>query len=69
VALGLSASANAAGQALRSALVCGSLVNLWAAAHYLSGSTRLKRDWVGLLGAPDEPERLAIIPPGPDVPW
>ena len=47
VALGLSTAADAAGQGLRYALVCGSLVNLWAAAHYLIGSTRLKRDWVG----------------------
>jgi predicted MFS family arabinose efflux permease len=47
VAFGLSDPAHAAAQGLRYALVCGCLVNLWAAAHYLIGSTRLKKDWVG----------------------
>jgi predicted MFS family arabinose efflux permease len=47
VALGLSDPSHAAAQGLRYALICGSLVNLWASAHYLIGATRLKRDWVG----------------------
>ena len=47
VAFGLSDQAHAAGQGLRYALVFGVLVNLWAAAHYLIGSTRLNKDWVG----------------------
>jgi predicted MFS family arabinose efflux permease len=47
VALGLSDAAHASASGLRYALMCGSLVNLWAAAHYLIGSTKLKRDWVG----------------------
>jgi predicted MFS family arabinose efflux permease len=47
VAFGLSDPAHAAAQGLRYALVCGSLVNLWASAHYLIGSTKLKKDWVG----------------------
>jgi len=47
VAFGLSDPAHAAAQGLRYALVCGCLVNLWASAHYLIGSTKLKQDWVG----------------------
>ena len=47
VAYGLSDPAHAAAQGLRYALMCGALVNLWASAHYLIGSTRLKKDWVG----------------------
>jgi len=47
VAFGLSDPAHAAGQGLRYAMVCGVLVNLWAATHYLIGSTKLKKDWVG----------------------
>jgi len=47
VALGLSDGAHAAAQGLRYALVTGALVNLWASAHYLIGSTKLKKDWVG----------------------
>jgi predicted MFS family arabinose efflux permease len=47
VALGLSDPAHAAAQGLRYALMCGVLVNLWAAVHYLIGSTKLKKDWVG----------------------
>jgi predicted MFS family arabinose efflux permease len=47
VGLGLSDPAHAAAQGLRYALVCGSLVNLWASAHYLIGATKLKNDWVG----------------------
>jgi predicted MFS family arabinose efflux permease len=47
VALGLSDPAHAAAQGLRYALMCGAVVNLWAAAHYLIGSTKLKKDWVG----------------------
>ena len=47
VAFGLSDHAHAAAQGLRYALVCGSLVNLWASVHYLIGSTKLKKDWVG----------------------
>jgi predicted MFS family arabinose efflux permease len=47
VALGLSDSAHASAQGLRYALMCGALVNLWAAVHYLIGSTKLKKDWVG----------------------
>ena len=47
VAFGLSDPAHAAGQGLRYALCCGVLVNLWAATHYLIGSTKLKKDWVG----------------------
>jgi predicted MFS family arabinose efflux permease len=47
VAFGLSDRAHAAAQGLRYALVCGSLINLWASAHYLIGSTKLKKDWVG----------------------
>jgi predicted MFS family arabinose efflux permease len=47
VAFGLSDPAHAGAQGLRYALVCGALVNLWASAHYLIGSTRLKKDWVG----------------------
>ena len=47
VAFGLSDTAHAAAQGLRYALVCGVLVNLWASAHYLIGSTKLKQDWVG----------------------
>jgi hypothetical protein len=47
VAFGLSDAAHAGAQGLRYALVAGSLVNLWAAAHYLIGATRLEKDWVG----------------------
>jgi MFS family permease len=47
VAFGLSDPAHASAQGLRYALMCGALVNLWAAVHYLIGSTKLKRDWVG----------------------
>jgi len=47
VALGLSDPAHAAAEGLRYALVCGVLVNLWAAVHYLIGATKLKKDWVG----------------------
>ncbi len=47
VAFGLSDAAHASAQGLRYALMCGALVNLWAAVHYLIGSTKLKRDWVG----------------------
>jgi predicted MFS family arabinose efflux permease len=47
VAFGLSDPAHAAAQGLRYALVCGALVNLWASAHYLIGSTKLMKDWVG----------------------
>ncbi len=47
VAFGLSDPAHAAGQGLRYAMVGGVLVNLWAAAHYFIGSTKLKKDWVG----------------------
>ena len=47
VAFGLSDPAHAAAQGLRYALVCGALVNLWASAHYLIGSTKLEKDWVG----------------------
>ena len=47
VALGLSDAAHTGGQGLRFALVCGVLMNLWAAVRYLIGSTKLKRDWVG----------------------
>ena len=47
VAFGLSDAAHAGAQGLRYALVCGCLVNFWAAAHYLIGSTKLKKDWVG----------------------
>jgi predicted MFS family arabinose efflux permease len=47
VALGLSDPAHASAQGLRYALICGALVNLWASAHYLIGSTKLKEDWVG----------------------
>ena len=47
VALGLSDAAHASAQGLRYALCCGALVNLWASIHYLIGSTKLKKDWVG----------------------
>ncbi|HEY2594792.1 MAG TPA: hypothetical protein VGK33_12905, partial [Chloroflexota bacterium] len=47
VSLGLSDAAHASGQGLRYALVVGSVVNLWAAVHYLIGAARLKEDWVG----------------------
>jgi predicted MFS family arabinose efflux permease len=47
VAFGLSDAAHAGAQGLRYALVAGCLVNLWAAAHYLIGATRLEKDWVG----------------------
>jgi predicted MFS family arabinose efflux permease len=47
VAFGLSDPAHAAAQGLRYALACGALVNFWAAAHYLIGSTKLEKDWVG----------------------
>ena len=47
VGWGLSDQAHAAGQGLRYAMVCGALVNAWAAVHYFVGSTRLKKDWVG----------------------
>ena len=47
VALGLSDGAHVSAEGLRYALMCGSLVNLWAAVHYLIGSTKLKKDWVG----------------------
>ena len=47
VAFGLSDAAHASANGLRYALICGALVNLWASAHYLIGSTKLKRDWVG----------------------
>jgi len=47
VAFGLSDAKHAAAQGLRYALMCGALVNLWASVHYLIGSTKLKKDWVG----------------------
>jgi predicted MFS family arabinose efflux permease len=47
VAFGLSDPAHAASQGLRYALMCGAVVNLWAAVHYLIGSRHLKHDWVG----------------------
>jgi predicted MFS family arabinose efflux permease len=47
VAFGLSDAAHASAQGLRFALICGALVNLWASVHYLIGSTKLKKDWVG----------------------
>jgi predicted MFS family arabinose efflux permease len=47
VAFGLSDAAHASSQGLRYALMCGALVNLWAAVHYLIGSRHLKREWVG----------------------
>jgi MFS family permease len=47
VGWGLSDPAHAAGQGLRYALVCGALVNAWAAVHYFIGATKLKKDWVG----------------------
>jgi predicted MFS family arabinose efflux permease len=47
VAFGLSDPQHAAAQGLRYALMCGALVNLWASVHYLIGSTKLKKDWVG----------------------
>jgi MFS family permease len=47
VALGLSDAAHASAQGLRYALVCGVVVNLWAAVHYWIGSTKLEKDWVG----------------------
>jgi predicted MFS family arabinose efflux permease len=47
VAFGLSDAAHASAQGLRYALMCGAVVNLWAAIHYLIGSTKLKKDWVG----------------------
>jgi hypothetical protein len=47
VAFGLSDAAHASGQGLRYALICGSVVNLWAAVHYLIGARKLKADWVG----------------------
>ena len=47
VAFGLSDTKHAAAQGLRYALMCGSLVNLWASVHYLIGSAKLKKDWVG----------------------
>ena len=47
VAFGLSTPAEAPAQGLRYALMCGVLVDLWAAVHYFIGASKLKRDWVG----------------------
>jgi MFS family permease len=47
VAFGWANAENASAVGLRCALICGSVVNLWASAHYLLGSRLLKRDWVG----------------------
>jgi predicted MFS family arabinose efflux permease len=47
VAQGLSTPAQASAEGLRYALICGVLVNFWAAIHYLIGATKLKKDWVG----------------------
>lgn len=47
VAWGLSDEQHASAQGLRYALMCGAVVYVWASIHYLIGSTKLKKDWVG----------------------
>ena len=47
VGLGLADNAHKEGEGLRWALVLGATVYAWSGVHFLIGSTKLKKDWVG----------------------